>query len=128
MKLGFAAFLRGYADRSDFRGIWTPHLSVFCSALPNLRDPENPKLTPMVGFPNRIGVECIGNSKIYHNCLFCILVDKQPRKWYGKENIYMEVVDLSTSKYRNRDALDKALRTYLRSVYIFLVVMSIAAK
>jgi len=47
MKLGFAAFMSGYTDRSDFTGIWNPHIPVFYSALPNLRDPENPKSTPM---------------------------------------------------------------------------------
>ncbi|MCE2414770.1 hypothetical protein J4G07_12265, partial [Candidatus Poribacteria bacterium] len=39
--------LSGYADRSNFTGIWNTDISVFCSALPNLRDPEIPKLTAM---------------------------------------------------------------------------------
>ena len=47
MKLGFAALLSGYADRSDFTPIWHTDISVFGSALPNLRDPETPKSTPM---------------------------------------------------------------------------------
>ena len=74
---------------------------------------------------NRTGVECIGNSKIYHNCLLCILVDKQLRKWYGKENIYMEVVDLSTLKSPNKedleDALSKAFRIYRNCMRFFIV-------
>ena len=48
MKLGFAALLSEYDDRSDFTPIWHTDISLFRSALPNLRGPEIPKLTPMV--------------------------------------------------------------------------------
>ena len=37
-----------------------------------------------------------------------------------REIFTVEVVDLSTSKYPNRDALDKALRTYLEAMYSFV--------
>ena len=53
---------------------------------------------------------------------YSLLVDKQPRKWYAKQNIYVEVVGLSTTDYRNQEALNKALniyRTYMRSFIIF---------
>ena len=53
---------------------------------------------------------------------YCLLVDKQPGKWYAKRNIYVEVVGLSTTDYRNQEALNKALniyRTYMRSFIIF---------
>ena len=38
MKLGFAVFLSGYADKLDFRRIWHSNICVFRSAQPNLRD------------------------------------------------------------------------------------------
>lgn len=54
-----------------------------------------------------------------------ILVDKQPRKWYAKRNIYVEVVDLSTPKSPNKDdledALGKALRIYRNCMRPFIV-------
>ena len=51
---------------------------------------------------------------------YCLLVDKQPRKWYAKKNIYMEVVDLSKAKYPNRDALNQALDQYLDAMFQFV--------
>ena len=51
---------------------------------------------------------------------YCFFVDKQPRKWYAKKNIYTEVVDLSKAKYSNREALDKALHVYLEAMYSFV--------
>ena len=53
---------------------------------------------------------------------YCLLVDKQLGRWYVKGNIYVEVVGLSTTDYRNQEALNKALniyRTYMRSFIIF---------
>ncbi len=56
---------------------------------------------------------------------YCLLVDKQPRKWYAQGNIYVEVVDLSTPKSPNKDdledALGKALRIYRNCMRPFIV-------
>ena len=52
---------------------------------------------------------------------YCFFVDKQPRKWYAKKNIYVEVVGLSTAKkYPNRDALRQANDIYLDAMYPFV--------
>ena len=49
-----------------------------------------------------------------------ILVDKQLKNWYPNGNIYVEVVDLSKTKYPNRDALRKAHDIYLDAMYQFV--------
>ncbi len=48
-------------------------------------------------------------------------IDKQPRKWYAEKNLSVEVVNLSTTDYRNQEALNGALniyRTYMRAFII----------
>ena len=51
---------------------------------------------------------------------YSLLVDKQPRKWYAKGNIYVEVVGLSKAEYPNRDALRKAIKIYLDAMFQFV--------
>ena len=52
---------------------------------------------------------------------FCILIDKQSSKWYAKENIDVEVVDVSKAKYPNRDALRDANDIYLDYMRPFVI-------
>ena len=60
------------------------------------------------------------NRKLNNPAQIFLLVDKQPRKWYAKQNIYVEVVNLSKAKYPNRDALRKAHDIYLDAIYPFV--------
>ena len=48
-------------------------------------------------------------------------IDKQPRKWYAEENIYVEVVNLSRAEYPNRDALRDANDIYLDTMRPFII-------
>ena len=48
MKLGFTMFLSVYGSISDLTCVWNTYVRLLSSVLPNLRDPENPKLTHKV--------------------------------------------------------------------------------
>ena len=52
---------------------------------------------------------------------YCFFVDKQPRKWYAKKNLSVEVVNLSKVKYPNRDALRDANDIYLDTMRPFII-------
>ncbi len=53
MKLGFTMFLSVYSSISDLPCVWNIYVRLLSSVLPNLRDPENPKLTHKVRLGNR---------------------------------------------------------------------------
>ncbi len=52
---------------------------------------------------------------------YCLLLDKQPGKWYAEKNLSVEVVNLSRAKkYPNRDALRQANDIYLDTMRLFI--------
>ena len=68
-----------------------------------------------------VPVDLVEND-FYTLSKYCFFIDRQSRKWYAKANIHAEVVGLSTTDYRNQEALNKALniyRTYMRAFIIF---------
>ena len=53
--------------------------------------------------------------------VFSFSVDASVGRWYGNKKISVEVMDLSTTNYSNRKALDEALQFYLDAMSQFVI-------